>query len=141
LDPPPLEPDAVGQPNDLARDQSRSEGQNPGAQTNQQREETRHQIEQLQHSTRGSRYRELRNLIEFARMHEALLKEFGDTGERRCLKSIGTKILFIIIYLLFIYLFIFLFNNVIFFFKFLFNCHCCCCFRCCCRLIRQLFSS
>jgi hypothetical protein len=67
LDPPPLEADAVGQPNDLARVQSRSEGQNPGAQTNQQRVETRHQIEQLQaHSTRGSRYRELIHLNESA---------------------------------------------------------------------------
>jgi hypothetical protein len=39
-------------------------------------EETRNQIQQLQH-TRGSRYRELLYLNLFARMHEALLQQFG----------------------------------------------------------------
>jgi hypothetical protein len=39
-------------------------------------------MQQLQHTARGSRYRELLNLNEFARMHEALLQKFGHLEEQ-----------------------------------------------------------
>jgi hypothetical protein len=80
---PPLEADQVTQPVDLRTVQeSRAQTTRAAAETDQQREETRNQMQQLQH-TRGSRYRELLNLNEFARMHEALLKQFGHCFEEQ----------------------------------------------------------
>jgi hypothetical protein len=85
LDLPALEVDEVSQPVDLLTVQqaqgrstqmSATNSTNNNHQHQQMQEETRNQIQQLQH-TRGSRYRELLNLNEFARMHEALLKQFG----------------------------------------------------------------
>jgi hypothetical protein len=80
LELPPLEADQVTQPVDLGTVQSRGQPTR-AAETEQQREETRNEMQQLQH-TRGSRYRELLNLNEFARMHEALLKQFGHFEEQ-----------------------------------------------------------
>jgi hypothetical protein len=78
LDLPAYGADDVTQPVDINDVQARHNNNN----TNQNGgdavvdEEARHHIGQLQH-TRGSRYRELINLNEFSRMHEALLRFIG----------------------------------------------------------------